>query len=208
MASWFLPPIRCAVFAGCRRLHRAFNDFFAIDMIMNETIRNILTRRSVRCFDPQRFPTDEQIAQIVECGKYAANGMGLQHTKMLVVTDAATRDRISRMNARILGTDSDPFYGAPVIIMVLARAGWRNRVYDGSLVMGNLMLAAHSLGVDSIWIHRAKEECETSGGREILERAGINPDEWEGIGHCALGFRKGDVAEPKPRKSDFVHWLR
>lgn len=175
---------------------------------MNETIQNILTRRSVRNFDPERLPSEEQIAQIVECGKYAANGMGFQHTKMLVVTNREVRDRISRMNAGILGTAGDPFYGAPVIIMVLAKAGWRNRVYDGSLVMGNLMLAAHSLGVDSIWIHRAKEECESAEGREILQLAGINPDEWEGIGHCALGFRKGEVPEPKPRKADFVHWIR
>lgn len=175
---------------------------------MNETIQNILTRRSVRNFDPERLPSEEQIAQIVECGKYAANGMGFQHTKMLVVTNREVRDRISRMNAGILGTAGDPFYGAPVIIMVLAKAGWRNRVYDGSLVMGNLMLAAHSLGVDSIWIHRAKEECESAEGREILQLAGINADEWEGIGHCALGFRKGEVPEPKPRKADFVHWIR
>ena len=175
---------------------------------MNETIQNILTRRSVRNFDPERLPSEEQIQQIVECGKYAANGMGYQHTKMLLVTNREVRDRISRMNAEILGTTSDPFYGAPVIIMVFAKAGWRNRVYDGSLVMGNLMLAAHSLGVDSIWIHRAKEECESAEGREILELAGINPDEWEGIGHCALGFRRGEVPEPKPRKADFVHWIR
>lgn len=175
---------------------------------MNKTLTDILTRRSVRCFDPERMPTDEQIATIVECGKFAANGMGFQHTKMIVITRRDVRDRLSRMNAAILGTQSDPFYGAPAVIMVLAKADWRNRVYDGSLVMGNLMLAAQAIGVDSIWIHRAKEECESEEGRELLRSVGIDPDEWEGIGHCALGFRKGEVPAPKPRKADFVHWIK
>lgn len=175
---------------------------------MNKTINDIMERRSVRCFDPERMPSDEQLETIVECGKYAANGMGYQHTKMIVITRRDVRNQLSRMNAAILGTTSDPFYGAPAIIMVLARAGWRNRVYDGSLVMGNLMLAAQALGVDSIWIHRAKEECESEEGRTLLRSVGINPDEWEGIGHCALGFRLHEVPQAKPRKPDFVHWLK
>ena len=175
---------------------------------MNKTLTDIFMRRSVRCFDPDRLPTDEQQEIIVECEKFAANGMGFQHTKMIVITRRDVRDRLSRMNAAILGTQSDPFYGAPAIIMVLAKADWRNRVYDGSLVMGNLMLAAQAIGVDSIWIHRAKEECESEEGKELLRSVGIDPDEWEGIGHCALGFRKGEVPPAKPRKPDFVHWIK
>lgn len=183
----------------------------------NKTIQDILERRSCRRFDPERMPTDEQINQILECGKYAANGCGFQNTKMLVVTRRDVRDQISRMNAEIWGKNTDPnigkpvfdpFYGAPMMIIVLAKAGWRNAPYDGALVMGNLMLAAHALGVDSIWIHRAKEEFETEEGRALLLEAGINPDEWEGIGHCALGFRNHDIPAPRQRKPDFVHWLK
>lgn len=174
----------------------------------NKTIQDILERRSCRRFDPETLPTREQIDQIVECGKYAANGCGFQHTKMLVITNRAVRDQISRMNAEIWGKPAiDPFYGAPMMIVVLAKAGWRNAPYDGALVMGNLMLAAHALGVDSIWIHRAKEEFETEEGRDILRQAGIDPDEWEGVGHCALGFRNHSIPAPRERKPDFVHWL-
>lgn len=175
----------------------------------NKTIKDILERRSCRRFDPEKLPSEEQINQILECGKYAANGCGFQNTKMLVVTNRELRDQISRMNAEIWGKPAiDPFYGAPMMIIVLAKAGWRNAPYDGALVMGNLMLGAHALGVDSIWIHRAKEEFETEEGRAILRAAGINPDEWEGIGHCALGFRNHDIPAPRERKPDFVHWLR
>ena len=174
----------------------------------NPVIRALLERRSCRRFDPERMPTDEEINTLLECGKYAANGCGFQNTKMLVVRDRAVRDQLCRMNAEIWGKPAiDPFYGAPMIIIVLAKAGWRNAQYDGALVMGNLMLAAHAQGIDSIWIHRAKEEFETEEGREILRRAGIDPDEWEGIGHCAIGFRNHSIPAPRERKPDFVHYL-
>ena len=132
--------------------------------------------------------------------------MGFQHTKMIVITRRDVRDRLSRMNAAILGTQSDPFYGAPAIIMVLAKADWRNRVYDGSLVMGNLMLAAQAIGVDSIWIHRAKEECESEEGKKLLKSLGIE-DEYEGIGHCALGYVDGDYPDVIPRKENRVFYI-
>lgn len=175
----------------------------------NKTIKDLLERRSCRRFDPEKMPTDEQINQIVECGKYAANGCGFQNTKMLVITNREVRNQISRMNAEIWGkTDFDPFYGAPMMIAVLTKRGWRNGPYDGALVMGNLMLAAHALGVDSIWIHRAKEEFDSEEGKAILREAGIDPEEWEGVGHCALGFRNHSIPAPRERKPDFVHWLR
>lgn len=175
----------------------------------NPTIQSLLERRSCRRFDTEKLPTDEQINLILECGKYAPNGCGFQNTKMLVITNRTLRDQISRMNAEIWGKPAiDPFYGAPMMIVVLAKAGWRNAQYDGALVMGNLMLAAHSLGVDSIWIHRAYEEFKTEEGKDILRQAGIDPEEWEGIGHCAIGFRNHDIPAPRERKPDFVHWLR
>ena len=100
----------------------------------------------------------------------------------------------------------DPFYGAPVVLVVLAKKDWANRVYDGSLVMGNLMLAAHSLGIGSCWIHRAKEEFETEYGRELLNRLGIE-GEWEGIGHCVLGYAEGDAPKAAKRKEKRVYYV-
>ena len=113
------------------------------------------------------------------------------------------------MNCAIGGwqPDFDPFYGAPAILIVLARKDWANRVYDGSLVMGNLMLAAHSLGLGSIWIHRAKEEFESDAGREILKSAGL-ADEWEGIGHCAVGYIDGEVPPAAPRNDGRVFYVK
>ena len=128
---------------------------------MNEIIKAMEERRSIRKFKPE-MPKKEDLQQIVEAGLYAANGMGRQATITVAVTNKELRDRLSAVNCKIGGWDEsvDPFYGAPAILIVLAEKDWRNRVYDGSLVMGNMMLAAHSLGLGSIWIHRAKEEFE------------------------------------------------
>lgn len=145
-------------------------------------------RRSIRKFKSE-LPSKADLEQIVEAGLYAANGMGKQATKIIVITDKKLRDKIMEMNRKIGGWDQgfDPFYGAPAMLIVLAEKNWRNKIYDGSLVMGNLMLAAHSLCLGSIWIHRAREEFESDEGKEILKSFGIE-SEWEGIGHCAVGF--------------------
>jgi nitroreductase len=138
--------------------------------------------------------------QILEAGLYAANGMGYQNTILIQVSDRSLRDEISRRNREIGGwaEDFDPFYGAPEIIVVLAKKDWPLKVYDGSLVMGNLMLAAHELGLGSCWIHRAKEEFDSEWGRELLRSRGIS-EEYEGIGHCALGYPDGPLPEAAPR---------
>ena len=172
---------------------------------MNEIIKAIKERRSVRKFTAQ-MPKKSDIEQIIEAGLYAASGMGRQDTAILAVTNKALRDRISAMNAKIMGREGfDPFYGAPVILIVLAKKECANRVYDGSLVMGNLMLASHALGLGSIWIHRAKEEFESNEGKAILSELGISGD-WEGIGHCAVGYTDGDLPAPAPRKDGRVFW--
>ena len=183
----------------------------------NKTITDILERRSCRRFDPEKMPTEEQILQMLECGKYAANGCGFQNTKMLVVTNRELRDQISRMNADIWGKNTDPnigkpvfdpFYGAPMMIIVLAKAGWRNAPYDGALVMGNLMLAAHALALGTCWIHRAKEEFNSEEGRAILHDLGIEGD-YEGIGHCIIGYPTDtQQPTPRPRKDDYVVWVK
>ena len=149
----------------------------------------------------------EDIDQIIEAGLYAASGMGRQSSIIVAVTNRAVRDRLAADNARIGGWDAgfDPFYGAPAILIVLAPKSEANRVYDGSLVMGNLMLAAHALGLGSIWIHRAKEEFEQADGQQLLKELGID-GEWEGIGHCAIGYIDGEASAVAPRKPGRVYY--
>ena len=123
---------------------------------MNETIQALLTRRSIRKFKPDMLPR-EVIDAIIEAGLYAPSGMNTQNTVIVAITDRETRDKLARANAAVMGAERDPFYGAPVVLVVLAEKSRRTYVHDGSLVMGNLMLAAHALGVGSCWIHRAAE---------------------------------------------------
>lgn len=174
---------------------------------MSDLMEEIRTRRSVRKYKPDMVP-QEILEQIVEAGTYAATGMGRQSPIILAVTNRELRDRLSRMNARIMGAgDSDPFYGAPVVLVVLADKSRPTHVYDGSLVMGNLMLAAHHFGIGSCWIHRAKEEFESQEGKEILRALGIEGD-YEGIGHCVLGYADGPLPQAAPRKENYVYYVK
>lgn len=160
---------------------------------MNEVIKNIKTRHSVRKFKSD--PVEKSlIAEITDAGLYAASGMNRQSPIIIAVTNRELRDRLMKMNAAVMGRDgTDPFYGAPVILVVLAKKDAPTHVYDGSLVLGNMMLAAHSLGLSTCWIHRAKEEFESAEGKEILKELGIEGD-YEGIGHLALGYSDGEPA--------------
>lgn len=174
---------------------------------MSDVLNKIKTRRSVRKFKPDAVP-QELLDQIIEAGLYAASARGSQSAIMIQVTDRKMRDEIVKMNCEIGGWEAgfDPFYGAPAMLIVLAKKEWPLRVYDGSLVMGNLMLAAHELGLGSCWIHRAKEEFETQWGKDLLKSLGIT-EEYEGIGHCALGFVDGDYPEAPERKENRVFYI-
>ena len=169
---------------------------------MNESIKNMIERRSVRGYKPDMIPK-EDLDLILEAGTYAATGMGMQSPVIVAVTDKATRDQLSKMNADVMGTDTDPFYGAPVVLVVLADKNRPTHIYDGSLVMGNLMNAAASLGIGSCWIHRAKEEFESPEGKQILKDLGITGD-YEGIGHCILGYADCEEPTAAPRKENYV----
>ena len=151
---------------------------------------------------------EEDLKAILKAGTYAATGMGKQSPIIIAVTDRKLRDELAEENRKIGGWPEgfDPFYGAPVILIVLADKEVPTHVYDGSLVMGNLMNAAESLGVASIWIHRAKEEFESEFGKSILKKLGIEGD-YEGIGHCALGYAAEPAKEPAPRKENFVYYI-
>lgn len=175
---------------------------------MREVLEKLKSRRSIRKYKPDAIPQDI-LDQIIKAGLYAANGMGYQNTIIVQVTNKDIRDKISKMNCEIGGWKEgfDPFYGAPAMLIVLAKKDWVNRVYDGSLVMGNLMLAAHELGVGSCWIHRAKEEFETEWGKELLKSLGIE-EEYEGIGHCALGYAEGNIPKTAPRKENRVFYVK
>ena len=174
---------------------------------MNETLKVLETRRSCRNFKPDMISEDD-LKAIIRAGTYAATGMGKQSPIIIAVTERKLRDELAEENRKIggWGEGFDPFYGAPVILIVLAKKDVWTHVYDGSLVMGNLMNAAESLGIASIWIHRAKEEFESDFGKGILAKLGIT-DEYEGIGHCALGYAAEPANEAAPRKSDYVYYI-
>ena len=171
---------------------------------MSDVLSAIKSRRSTRSFTSE-MPPKELISKILEAGTYAATGRGMQSPIIIAVTDKAVRDRLSAMNAQIMGNTSiDPFYNAPVVLIVLADRSRPTYIYDGSLVMGNLMLAAEAVGLGSCWIHRAKEECETDEGRQILASLGIQGD-YEGIGHCVIGYKKNESSAAAPRKDDYIY---
>lgn len=172
---------------------------------MNETLQNMLSRRSVRGYTPE-LPPRETIERIVKAGTYAATGRNRQSPVIIAVTDKKTRDALSRLNARIMGSESDPFYGAPVVLIVLVDRSVPTHLYDGSLVMGNLMLAAHAEGLGSCWIHRAKEEFDLPEGKKLLSSLGIEGD-YEGIGHCIVGYPENQPSEVSPRKENYVFWV-
>lgn len=181
----------------------SYNNTYQEVKIMNDIIKAMEERRSIRKYRADMIPSDV-IDRICEAGTYAASGKGNQSPIIIAVTDKALRDRLSAMNARIMGVDFDPFYGAPVVLVVLADRSFPTYIYDGSLVIGNLMLAAHSEGIGSCWIHRAKEEFDSEEGKAILKDLGIDGD-YEGIGHCVLGYTDGPQPDAAPRKENRVY---
>ena len=173
---------------------------------MNDVLETIKSRRSIRKYKSDMVPQDK-LEKIIEAGTYAATGMGKQSPIIVAVTNKELRDKLSAMNAKIMGVNSDPFYGAPVVLIVLADKSRPTYLYDGSLVMGNLMLEAEAQGVGSCWIHRAKEEFESEEGKEILKSLGIEGD-YEGIGHCVLGYTDGPAPKAAPRKDSYVYYVK
>lgn len=172
----------------------------------NQAALNVLkTRRAIRSYE-SRIPERELIDKVLEAGTYAPTGMGQQSPIIVAVTNQELRDRLSRMNADIMGQDTDPFYGAPVVLIVLADKNIPTYLYDGSLVMGNLLNAAHAVGLGSCWIHRAKEMFESDEGKALLKEWGIEGD-YEGIGNCIIGYPAQGSPAPKARKTDYIHYI-
>ena len=174
---------------------------------MSKIMDVIKGRRSIRKFKPDMI-SREAINEIIEAGLYAASGMGKQSPIVIAITNKDARDKIMAQNRAIGGwnEDFDPFYGAPVILIVLANKDAATYVYDGSLMLGNMMTAAQNLGIGSIWIHRAKEEFESDEGKALLRELGIEGD-YEGIGHLAIGYADCDNPEAHPRKDNRVFFV-
>ena len=171
---------------------------------MKETIQDLKTRRSIKKYKPEQI-TKNELVQVLEAGMNAPSGMNRQAAVMVVVQEPEMLQKLSAMNASVMGASIDPFYGAPTVIVVLGDCTVPTYQYDGSLVMGNLLNGAHALGLGACWIHRAKEVFSSEEGKKILKKWGLD-ERYEGIGHCILGYGEGDYPESKPRKEDYVIW--
>ena len=174
----------------------------------NEVLECIKNRRSIKKYKSTPVP-EEALAAILEAGTYAPTGRNMQAPIIIAVTNKEIRDKLSRLNADVLGTAADPFYGAPCVLVVLAERSIRPNTYicDGSLVMGNMLLAAHSLGLGGCWIHRAKEMFECEEGQEILRELGIEGD-FVGIGNCVIGYADCEYPATPPRKENYVYYIK
>lgn len=170
---------------------------------MNEAYKNLIERRSIRKYNNTKVSHD-LMEQIVRAGQFAPSGMNRQIYAFVVVEDEELVAKLSKMNADAMNSTSDPFYGARSLIIVFADTKAPTYLYDGALAMGNLMNAAHALGVDSCWIHRAKEVFETPEGKKMKKAWGLS-DSYEGIGHCILGYRLEEPEERAERTSKVVY---
>ena len=170
---------------------------------MNETLKVLKERRSVRKYKAEQI-RDEELNAILEAGTWAPSAKGLQTSVMVVVQDPETIAWMSKLNAEIQGNPgTDPFYGAPTVVVVLGDGEKLNWLQDGSLVMGNLMTAAAALGLGSCWINRAMELFDRPEGKELLKKWGL-PETCRGVGNCILGYVEGDLPAPKPRKDGWI----
>lgn len=168
-----------------------------------EVLRCLLTRRSVRAYEPRQI-TEDELEAVLQAGLYAPCGMGSQKVYFAAVQDKAVRDRLSAMNRTILGSDSDPYYGAPTIVVVLADPERYTWVEDGSCALTAMMEAAHAVGLASCWIHGEREMFQLPEGKALLREWGL-PQDLRGVGSLALGYAAGPLPQPKERKAGYIH---
>ena len=169
----------------------------------NDVLKAIEARRSCRSFSSRQISAEELDA-VLRAGTWAPSGMGRQAAKIVAVQDPETVARLERMNAAVLGNpDAHPFYGAPTVLVVFADTTVPTYLYDGSLVLGTMLLAASTLSLGSCWIHRAKEVFQTPEGKDLMQKWGVG-EQYIGIGHCILGYPQGEIPAPKARKEDYI----
>ena len=169
----------------------------------NAVLQALKTRRSIRSFKPEQI-TDDELKAVLEAGTWAPTAMGYQDPWIVAVQNPTLLERISRMNREVWGRNIDPFYGAPTYVLVFASdpEKWKNGVPDGTLVLGNMMLAAHAIGLGSCWINREREMFATDEGRALMEELGL-PEGLIGVGALALGYPAAPPRDPKPRKENY-----
>ena len=172
----------------------------------NAVITALVQRRSVRAYKPEQI-TDDELKTVHEAGTWAPTAMGYQDPWIVAVQNPALLKKISRMNAEVWGRDIDPFYGAPTFVLVFGSADWVNAVPDGSLVLGNMMNAAHAIGLGSCWINREREMFATAEGKALMKEFGL-PEGLIGIGALALGYPAGPARDPKPRKENYYRIVK
>lgn len=173
-----------------------------MNMIRTETLNSLVARRSIRRYLPQQI-TEDELNAVLRAGIYAPTGMGAQSPVIVAVQDKTARDALSEMNAAVMGSKSDPFYGAPTVLCVLADSTRGTYREDGALVIGNMLLAAYAVGLGSCWIHRAKEMFESDSGKMLLRTWGLD-ERYVGVGNCILGYPADPAPAPKPRKDDYI----
>ena len=174
----------------------------------NAVLTALRTRRSIRSYKPEQI-TDEELKTVLEAGTWAPTGMGFQDPWIVAVQNPLLKEKLSQMNREFLGTDSDPFYGAPTYVLVFASRPekWRNGVQDASLVLGNMMNAAHAIGLGSCWINREREMFDTEEGKALLKQWGL-PEDVMGVGALALGYPAAEPKAPKPRKEGYYRIIK
>lgn len=177
-------------------------------MMDNEVLKALHERRSVRKYKQEQI-TDEELLTVLEAGTYAPTGMGYQDPWIVAVQNPEIIAQLVRMNAEVMGVTSNPYYDAPTIVLVFGSNPdeWRNAVQDGSLVLGNMMLAAHSIGLGSCWINREREMFCTDEGKEIMKRLGL-PEGLVGIGALSLGYPSAPARPAKPRKENYYRIVK
>lgn len=173
---------------------------------MNSTVKDILERRSIRKFKPEQI-TEDELNTVLKAGMYAPTGMNRQSPIMVVLQNKETIEKVAKLNAKVMGREANPFYGAPTVIIVFADSTIGTYIEDGSLVMGNLMNAAHAIGLGSCWVHRAKEVFESEEGKALLKEWGVD-EKYVGIANCLLGYKAMEQPKAAPRKDDYVIYVK
>ena len=170
-------------------------------------LKQIEKRRSCRAYDPDRMVEEEKIQEVINAGLHAATGMGTQNGIIIAITNKEVRNKLMELNKTIFNRDSDPFYGAPVILLVAVMNCAFNK-YDGACMIENMLVEATNQGLGSCWIHRAKEELELKEGRDIFISLGLNLEMYEGVGHVILGYPLENAYREKTIKENRVFWIK
>lgn len=164
----------------------------------NEVIKNIIERRSIKQYKTEQI-TDEELKTVMEAGLYAPSGRGMQSPVMVAVQKEETMAQIVRMNAAVMDAKSNPYYDAPTVILVFAPVDRNTYIEDASCVLDTMMLAAHSIGLGSRWIHRERQMFETEEGKQLMKKWGV-PENYAGIGALALGYADCELPAPPERR--------